>query len=341
MSAGTAARTPVNLALQGGGAHGAFTWGVLDAILEDGRLEIKAITGTSAGAMNAVVLADGYLEGGPEGARQQLDHFWREVSREGLGSPLRRSLFERMMGSWSRSDLPGFAWFDAWTRAVSPYDFNPLDLNPLRDFLERIVDFPRLRREPGIALFIAATNVSSGKIRVFERHELTGAMVMASACLPQLFHAVIVKGEAYWDGGFMGNPALFPLFYADTSDDTILVQINPIRIHTLPRRASEIQSRLNEITANASLLSEFRAIAFVKKLLATGVVSRERYRDVRLHRIALDHAGELDAASRLDTDWDFLTFLRDRGRHAGKAFLAADFERIGKDATLDLDDPAI
>ncbi|MDQ0473807.1 patatin-like phospholipase family protein [Labrys wisconsinensis] len=335
-------RKPVNLALQGGGAHGAFTWGVLDAFLEDGRLDVKAITGTSAGAMNAVVCAEGYLEGGPEGARAQLTQFWREVSREGAFSPLQRTPQQRLMGDWSLDHSWIAQWWETGLRLFSPYQLNPMNLNPLRDFLAKIIDFERVRRDGGIKLFISATNVRTGRIRVFENQELTADMVMASACLPETFQAVMIDGEPYWDGGYMGNPALFPLFYTEAPDDIVLVQINPIHRDEVPRTAVDISNRLNEITFNASLLSEFRAIKLVKELIAQGRLSQTEYRDVRMHRIAVDDTiKNLDASSKLNAEWGFLTMLRDKGREAAQHFLARHFDAIGHVATLDLDDPSL
>jgi NTE family protein len=204
---------PIALALQGGGAHGAFTWGVLDKLLEDGRLDIKAISGTSAGAMNAAVLAQGFAEGGPDKARETLETFWRSVSRLGAASPIRRSFIDMLTGNWSMDQSAAYNWFDLASRVVSPYDANPLDINPLLDLLEQTIDFDQVHCCQHIKLFVSATNVRTGKIKVFEGHELTPAMVMASACLPRLFKAVEIDGEHYWDGGFMGNPPIFPIFY--------------------------------------------------------------------------------------------------------------------------------
>jgi NTE family protein len=318
--------------LQGGGAHGAFTWGVLDALLEDGRLEVKAITGASAGAMNAVVFAEGYLEGGPDGARRQLESFWREISFEGRLSPMRRPVLERFMGGWSLADSPGLALFESWTRLFSPYDANPLNLNPLRDFLAKIISFEKLRRSEEIRLFVSATNVRTGRLRIFENAELNADVVMASACLPQIFQAVKVGGEAYWDGGYLANPALFPLLDNATPDDTILVQINPVMVREVPETAGAISNRLNEITFNASLLGELRAIALMQRR-AQGADS---FHDIRMHRIALADKDGLDASSKLNTEWEFLTFLRDQGRLAAKRFLSQHFDEIGTKATLDL-----
>ncbi|WP_448950402.1 patatin-like phospholipase family protein [Labrys neptuniae] len=323
---------PVNLALQGGGAHGAFTWGVLDALLEDGRLAVKAITGASAGAMNAVVFAEGFLEGGAEGARRQLETFWREISRKGRMSPLRRPLLERFMTGWSLDDSPGMALFENWSRLFSPYDTNPLNLNPLRDFIAELISFDKLKASDEIRLFISATNVRSGDIRIFENAELSADVVMASACLPQIFQAVEIGGQAYWDGGYLGNPALFPLLDGRTPDDTILVQINPVRVREVPQAAGDIANRLNEITFNASLHGELRAIALMQRR-AKGTDS---FHDIRLHRIALGAKEGLDASSKLNTEWDFLIFLRDQGRQAAKNFLTGHFDAIGARATLDL-----
>src|SRR5919199_785573 len=222
--AGPRARKTVNLALQGGGAHGAFTWGVLDALLEDGRLAVEAITGASAGSMNAVILADGWLEGGADGARAQLETFWRRVSLDGGLTPLQRGLFDRVLGYWCPDGSPAHVMLEAWTRTTSPYEVNPLDINPLRGVLDEVVDFERLRKARGLKLFLAATNVWTGKVRIFERKELTAAHVMASACLRMVFQAVEIEGVPYWDGGYMGNPVLYPVFYAAKSDDILLVQ---------------------------------------------------------------------------------------------------------------------
>ena len=328
----------VGLALQGGGAHGAFTWGVLDAILEDGRLDIEAISGTSAGAMNAVVYAEGYLDGGREGARDALARFWQSVSEEGGLSPVPRKLFDAFFGEFLNGEAsPLLWWSDLLTHYASPYEFNPLNLNPLRDHLDKAVDFEKVRACEAIKIFIAATNVHTGKIAVFERHELTADHVMASACLPTLFQAVEIGGVPHWDGGYMGNPALYPMFYSNASDDLILVQVNPIERKATPKTAREIQNRLNEITFNATLLREFRAVDFVSRLIADGKLSKKDYKDVFMHRIdGADALARFSAASKSNTSWDFLTGLRDIGRAAGKAWLKENYDAIGKHATLNL-----
>jgi NTE family protein len=335
--AGPNAEKSVSLALQGGGAHGAFTWGVLDALLEDGRLAIEAITGASAGAMNAVVLTEGWIEGGPDGAREQLRKFWKRVSLDGALSPAQQHLFNRFLGYWCSDGSPAHLWLDTWAGALSPYEANPLDINPLRDALEELIDFKRVRSLRGMPLFVSATNVWTGRIRIFGRARLTADHVLASACLPTIFQAVEIDGEPYWDGGYVGNPALFPLFYETVADDILLVQINPIERRTTPRTAHEIQNRLTEITFNANLLNELRAIDFVRRLIDAGRLSTNEYKRVRLHRIS--GGVKLDAftaASRLNAEWSFFKELKNLGRAAAKKWLAENYDAVGARNTLDL-----
>ncbi len=331
----------VNLALQGGGSHGAYTWGVLDALIEDTRIEISAISGASAGAMNAVVFAAGMCEGGREAARQKLEAFWLLVSSEGSLAPFERKWLDKALSAWGGM-WPGSRWLDAWTDAVSgilsPYEFNPLNINPLRVHLEQVVDFKRLRASEGVKLFVAATNVRTGRGAIFHRDELTADHVMASACLPDLFQAVIIKDEPYWDGGYAGNPPLYPLFYETTCRDAIIVQINPIERDETPHLPDEIKNRATEITFNASLLAELRAADFVARLIRSGVLKSDEYREERLHRIG--GAGRLEvlnAATKNDVSWPFLKQLRDLGRAETKEWLAANFDKIGVESTLDMD----
>ncbi|MGS4887323.1 patatin-like phospholipase family protein [Roseibium sp. MB-4] len=326
----------INLALQGGGAHGAFTWGVLDWFLEDSRFELDGITGTSAGAMNAVVLASGMEAGGEEGARATLEAFWREVSTESRTSPIQRSPLDVLLGHWSLDYSPSYLYFDVLSRFASPYEFNPLNFNPLRDIVERTVDFEKVHCCSGLKLFIAATNVFTGKIRVFSEKEVTLDAVMASACLPQLYQAVEIDGEPYWDGGFMGNPPLYPLFYETETSDVVLIQINPIERREVPRTAREIVNRLNEITFNSTLLRELRAIDFVTRLIEEGKLDRKEYTKVHLHRIAAEELKPLQASSKLNAEWDFLTHLRDVGRQTAKDWLDRHFDDIGERSTIDL-----
>jgi len=336
--AGPKAEKAVSLALQGGGAHGAFTWGVLDAILEDGRLAIEAMSGTSAGAMNAVVLAEGWIEGGAEGARKNLETFWRAISVDGKYGGSERSLIDTMLGAWGGSGTPpGLLWLEMFQKVASPYDINPLNINPLRGVLADLIDFDKVRACDAVRLFIAATNVRTGKIKVFNGPELTADHVMASACLPMLFQAVEIKGQAYWDGGYMGNPALFPLFYETHCDDVLLVQINPLERDELPTKAREIQDRLNEITFNGSLLRELRAIDFVNRLVDAGKLPVDEYKRVLMHRIDGGRAlAELTSSSRMNAEWDFLLSLRDMGRAAAKRWLKRNYQAIGTTGTLDL-----
>ncbi|MEO1197640.1 MAG: patatin-like phospholipase family protein [Pseudomonadota bacterium] len=327
----------INLALQGGGAHGAFTWGVLDRLLSDGRIEIEGITGTSAGAMNGAVLANGYAEGGAEGARAHLKEFWRTIAQFSRASPVQRTIFDVLFNNYSLDHSPGYLAMDIISRFASPYDFNPLNLNPLRDLVERTIDFDKVHKCKGVKLFVAATDVFEGKVKVFGSTEVTSDALMASACLPQMFHAVEIDGIPYWDGGFMGNPPLFPLFYECNSDDTLLVQINPVERRTVPRSAREILDRVNEITFNSSLLRELRTIEFVGRMIREERLDPKKYRDVKLHRIdGGDDLIELSASSKLNAEWGFLRHLRDIGRMHASAWLDAHFDDIGKRGTLDL-----
>ena len=316
-----------NLALQGGGSHGAFTWGVLDALLEDGRVEFEGASGTSAGAMNAVVLAHALARAHADGlrgqdkkeaARHALSRFW-----EGVG----------LMGTFMAGvPLPAAQAFGAWfSQWFSPYQSNPLGLNPLRTLLLREVDFDLLARQRQMKVFVTATNVRTGRGEVFSGKRLSCASVMASACLPTLFQAVEIDGEHYWDGGYSGNPAIYPLIYDTSSADMILVQINPIESNYKPgASAADIAERVNEITFNAPLLAEVRAIEFVARLLAEGKLDDQRYKNVLLHRVDGGAAlAEFGAASKARADAAFLRRLFDLGRTAGQAWLAEHFDDLG------------
>ena len=327
----------ISLGLQGGGAHGAFTWGVLDFILEDGRLDMEAISGCSAGAMNAVVLAEGYLENGRDGARQKLMEFWHSISDDGSMQGMQRGVFEQVFAGMKFEDSPAYQMMDLMTHYLSPYQFNPFDINPLRDHLIKMIDFEKVRGCRDIKLFISATNVQTGKIKVFERHELTVDHIMASACLPFLYKAVEIDGVPYWDGGYMGNPAVYPLFYKTASSDVLIIQVNPVESPDTPKTAREIQNRLNEITFNGTLLREFRAIEFVNRLIADGKLPAGEYREAFIHRIDGGVAlSGFSAASKLNTSWSFLKGLRDMGRASASVFLTEHYDDIGQRGTLDL-----
>lgn len=327
----------VNLALQGGGSHGAFTWGVLDAILEDGRLDIEAISGTSAGAMNAVAVAQGFIEGGRDGARETLEKLWSPVCDESALTVSQRDLLNKFFGQFSFDNSPFQAWFNVVSQISSPYQFNPLNINPLRDHLESIVDFEKVRSCKQIKLFIAATNVHTGHITIFKTAELTPDHVMASACLPTIFQAVEINGVPYWDGGFLGNPALFPFFYESGSEAIIIVPINPIERRELPETANDIQNRLNEITFNSALMGELRSIAFVSRLVDEGRLSREDYKRPLMHRIGGGgDAAMFSSASKFDTRWSLLKQLRDKGCAAAKEWLDNNCVHIGARDILNL-----
>ena len=332
---------PVALALQGGGAHGAFAWGVLDRLLEDGRLDVEAMSATSAGAMNAVVMAYGISLGGFEGARAKLTEFWKAISDAGqLYSPVRTTPMERWLQAFGiHSEFsPTFMAFQALTHFFSPYQLNPWGFNPLKDVLTRVVDFGRLQVCPVTTrLFLSATNVRTGKVRVFENRELSADVVLASACLPYIFQAVEIDGEHYWDGGFMGNPVIFPLIYRKGTRDVVIVHINPIERKKLPVTAPEIFNRMNEISFNSSLMREMRAIAFVTRLIDEGTIDSDKYARIRVHGISESAAMEqLGVATKLNPDWQFLMSLRDVGRRAADAWLTTHFDGIGKESTVNV-----
>lgn len=342
-------RQLIDLALQGGGSHGAFTWGVLDRLLEDETLEISGISGTSAGAMNAVALAAGLMEGGREGARACLRRFWEKVAQT---SPFTH-LETGPIGQWVGSDNPLLQQFTStWQQAVrfvgsqfSPYQLNPLNLNPLRDILEQTVDFERVRACHRTQLFIAATHVATGELRVFRQSELTADMVLASACLPLLFQAVEIDGEAYWDGGYAGNPTLMPLIAETPADDLLVVQINPSRRDQVPIHAHDILDRAGEVTFNASLLKELRTIGLIKELLEDAGRPDSCYRrplfrridDLRLHQLdAQDQLAAFGPASKTQTNWGFLSQLHTIGREAADHWLALHRHQVGRRSSVDL-----
>ncbi len=331
----------INLALQGGGAHGAFTWGVLEHLLSDDRISFEGISGTSAGAVNAVMLADGMARGGRAEAQKRLGEFWRAVSNNGNLPPLQRAVVERLLSFIPHEVTPMQAWLDMMGRYFSPYDFNPLNINPLKDLFERFVDFEVLRAFPDLQLFISATNVQTGRVRIFSRDKITPEALMASACLPLLFRAVEIDGVPYWDGGYLANPVIFPFFGTTTTEDVLVVQINPLVRQATPTSASEIMNRINEITFNTSLLAEYRAIDFVGRLIDQGRLprgtGRGEYRRVNVHRILFDRFGtNFDASSRMLTDYSFFETLRINGKRAARRFLDDHFDDIGVKSTVDL-----
>jgi len=326
----------VDLALQGGGSHGAFTWGVLDRLMEERWLRIDAISGTSAGAMNAALVADGWMQGGAEGARGTLEAEWRRVSGAAAFSPLQRSPLDRLMGRWTLDLSPAYVAMDLMARTLSPYDLNPLGLNPLRDILAERIDFDRLARAP-IKVFITATNVRTGRGRIFRNAEITANVLLASACLPTMFQAIEIDGEHYWDGGYAGNPTLTPLVRESDAHDTILVQINPRERPGPPRTANDILNRLNEISFNSPLMKELRMIALLRQVADPGHGEGARWAGMRIHRIMSDKLADFGASSKLNAEWEFVSLLKDEGRKSADAFLAAHGEDIGRHSTADID----
>jgi NTE family protein len=328
-------RKRINLALQGGGAHGAFTWGVLDQLLADRRLEIDGISGSSAGAINAVLLADGLNRGGPEEARARMAAFWRAVSVDGQLSDVQRAVAERLFPFVPRDGL----WFGTLSRFFSPYDLNPLNINPLKELMERFVDFEALRRNSDRDLFLSATNVHTGEVRIFTRKEISADVVSASACLPLLFRAVEIDGVPYWDGGYTANPPLVPFLAATGTEDLLIVQINPRERRKLPTSSRDILKRVNEINFNAPLLSELRGVNFCNRLLDGGRLPRGthagQFRRLRLHRIGMDDlADNAPAPSTLTRDYQAFEMLHKRGQRAARRFLDAHFNDIGRRSSM-------
>jgi NTE family protein len=330
----------LNLALQGGGAHGAFTWGVLDRLLEDDRIEIEGISGTSAGAMNAAILAQGFVSGGKDGARKSLDKFWHRIAAYSSFGPMRRSAIQRIFGNWNLDHSLGHIWLDAVLRFLSPYQFNAMGVNPLRDILAAEIDIPAVRTCDQFKLFVCATNVRTGKIRVFDRTALTIDALLASACVPHVFRTVEIDGDPYWDGGYMGNPAIFPLIYGCDSADVVIVQINPLTREGVPKTVAEISNRLNEISFNSSLMREMRAVAFVNRLLDEEWLTPEaasRLKRMRIHLIAGgDDMEDLGVASKFNAEREFLEHLKSVGRRCADAWLDANIADIGKRSTVKL-----
>jgi len=328
----------INLGLQGGGAHGAYTWGVLDRLLEDERIEIAAMSGTSAGAMNGAALKAGWVENGREGARARLAWLWERMG----------AVEDMRWPAWMVAGLPTsglsrtmalsvpFAMADSVSRSVSPYVYGPFYRNPLRPIAEAF-EFDKVCAPEGPALFVCATNVRSGKIRVFPEAEVSTDVLLASACLPTMFQAVEIGGEHYWDGGYTGNPAIFPLFREGLPQDVVVININPLERSEVPRAAHDIQNRINEISFNSSLLRELRAISFVQRLLDEGALSSGTMKRVLVHMIADDGLmRDLSVATKMVPVPELLWKLRDAGRVAADAFLAAHFDDLNERSTIDL-----
>ncbi len=334
-----AAPRRLNLALQGGGSHGAFTWGVLDRLLEEDDLAIEGISGTSAGAMNAAVVAHGMALGGREEARRLLGQFWDRIGRAADWNPVRRSPFDVLLGNWNIDASPAAMVADLAHRMTSPYQFNPMNISPLRDVLETVIDTDHIRNSP-VKLFVSATNVHTGRIRVFDHTDVSVEALLASACLPTLFQAVEIDGAPHWDGGYIGNPALWPMIYGCDSPDIAVVQINPLVRDGTPRTAAEIVNRLNEISFNSSLMNEMRAISFVERLIAQDHLDGsavERYKKMHVHRIhAEEEMRALGATSKLNAERAFLLHLHAVGRATAGRWLKEHGQDIGRRSTIDI-----
>ena len=331
----------INVALQGGGSHGAYAWGVLDRLLADDRIEIEAVSGASAGAMNAVVMAEGMVEGGRPKARQQLADFWHRIAYPATSSTTSgwdNGWAKSWEKAWGLDQNPAVQMFGWMTQIASPYQFNPLNINPLRDVLLREVDFDKVKSCDCMKLFISATNVRTGQIKVFTDGEVTVDAVLASACLPTVFQAVEIDGEAYWDGGYMGNPAIEPFFAGCDSSDVLLVQINPVRRDEVPRTASGIVDRLNEISFNAPLLRELRHVEFVNDCLRRGLLQDGGYREIFLHRVGGDaELSAYPASSKVNADLQLIHALKELGFRAMDHWLVENFNKLGRASTMPLD----
>ena len=331
-------RKTINLALQGGGSHGAFTWGALDRILEDKRIVIEGIVGTSAGAMNAVVTAYGLTLDGNEGARRSLRSFWESVAEKGAWSIMQPSFLDRLISPGSLDYSPGWIMMDTLSRVWSPYQMNPANYHPLRDILSEQIDFDTLSRSDKVKLFVCASNVFTNRLHVFELRDLSVDAVVASGCIPSVFQAVEINGEYFWDGGYMGNPPIFPIIYNCASTDLLLIMVNPIHIEQVPRTAQAILDRINSLSFNSSLMREMRAINFVNRLVESGFDDGGRLKKMLIHCIdAEDEMSNLGVSSKLNVGREFLEWLFELGRKRADAFLRDHFDKIGNDSSTSIE----
>lgn len=333
------AKKQVGMALQGGGAHGAFTWGVLDRLLEEDAVVAEAMCGTSAGAVNAVTCAYGLHIGGAEKAKELLEELWRKIALSGsfLFKP---GMFDKVYGNGDIYNSAGYMWFNAISQVLSPYNFNPFNYNPLKDILEGLIDFKELQLYNKKKLFICATNVKTNRAKIFSNKEITVDAVMASACLPFLFQAVEIDGEYYWDGGYMGNPPIFPLITNTGLHDIVLVKINSININSVPTTARDIADRVNEISFNSSLINEMKLIHYRNELIRNGILSSDNKanREIFVHTISgYDALSQLSYSSKMNTSWEFLLELKNKGRQIASKWLETDFHQVGLKSTFDVE----
>jgi NTE family protein len=331
-------RKKISLALQGGGSHGAYTWGVLDSIFEDGRLDVEGVCGTSAGGMNATATAQGLIKGGLEGAREYLGKLWTKIGEEGAKSPLKPDPIKKMVQNFDISHSPGFLMMQFMSGILSPYQLNPTGPHPLEGTITELFDFKSLQNSQNHKLFLCATHVATGKLKIFKGKELTKDAVLASACVPTLFKAIEVDGEFYWDGGFIGNPAIYPLIYDCETPDILVIQIRRVHDGTIPITANAIQNRLGEITQNSCLTREMRAISFVTKLIDDGVIPAGKMKRLHMHLIRDDaFFGGIDRTTGFCADPDFLQYLYKAGRRTGKKWITENFDKIGKQTTAQIE----
>lgn len=327
----------VAFALQGGGAHGAFTWGILDKFLEDGRFEIEGLSGTSAGGLNSVALIQGMMKGGPEGARKELHHLWQSVAKMSSMGPFKNTPYESFLGQYNLDRSLGYIGMNFLKSMFSPYEFNPFNIDPFKDFIEDFFDFEALREYRKIKLFLCATQVSSGKLKLFSLEDLSLDVIRASACLPFLFQAVKIGDEHYWDGGFVGNPAIYPLIYNCETSDIFVVQLSVMRRKQLPRTAAEIRDRHKEITYNACLMREMRSIDFVTELIDKGLLDKDKIKRLFMHLLRDENLfGSLNISSALNASWDFIEFLFNQGRLVAHDWIRKHYDDIGVRTTTDM-----
>jgi NTE family protein len=335
-------KKPVTLALQGGASFGSFTWGVIDKLLEDGRFEIQGITGTSAGAMNAICVVNGLMKGGNEGARKQLEDFWMGIAHAGKSTPMisHRDAFTKMMGAFTMQFSPGAMIMEQIAKFMSPYDLNPFDVNPLKDVITKQFDFEGIRNYKECQAFLCATHVKTGKIRIFKNHEMKAECLLASACLPSMFKAVKVDDEYYWDGGYIGNPVFFPLIYNCETPDIILVQLEKTHDPKIPQSVSEIQNRLKQITWNTSIVREMRSIAFISDLIDRGIISEEAHmKRVFMHVIENPETFDsIDESAKVNTEEEFLKHLFNEGRQTAEKWIKANYDKVGKESSAPIKD---
>lgn len=330
----------IGVALQGGGAHGAFTWGVLDRLLEEENVVADAMCGTSAGAVNAVTCAYGLHIGGPQKAKELLEQLWRKVALSGnfLFKP---GFFDNTFGNGDIYNSAGYMMFNAMTQVMSPYNFNPFNYNPLKDILLDLIDFEDLHKYNKKKLFICATNVKTNRAKIFSNKEITIDAVLASACLPFLFQAVEINGEYYWDGGYMGNPPIFPLITNTTLRDIVLIKINSINTNSVPTTARDIADRVNEISFNSSLINEMKLIHYRNELLRNGILKTDdkMNREIFVHTISgYDALSQLSYSSKMNTSWEFLTAMKNKGREIASKWLETDYREVGLKSTFDVEE---